>query len=158
MNTTLQKKQRRILTPTETQKFEEAVHTDKDDRQETEFTFPGESRQGIPTDEQMKRIQQALKDGKAETPENKREIAKLEKRAAVLKEWLQKSMVPKSHVRLRSQSGGVQDPEFRKAVDEMSRKEMSSEFQTVAQEFKNIMRTLGRHEDANLEYIRPDTR
>lgn len=156
MNTTLKKTQRRILTPTETEKFEEAIEQDKSDRKETEFTFPGESRAGSP-DLQLQRINRALKDGRPELP-NKHERLKLEKTAVQLRDWLQKSMVPKSHVRLREQRGGVQDPEFRKAVDEMARREMSSEFQTVAQEYKNIMRILGRPDEANLENIRPDTR
>lgn len=157
MNTTLQKKaQRRILTPTETEKFNDAVTQEKEDQRETDFVFPGESRATLPN-EQINRIKRTLKDGQA-VPLTKAEKLAREKRVALLKEWLQKSMVPKSHVRLRSQAGGVQDPEFRKAVDEMARREMSTEFQTVAQEYKNIMRELDRPEDANLEYIRPDTR
>ena len=82
----------------------------------------------------------------------------LEKRGEQLKAWLVAHMVPKSHVRLRAQSGGVPDPEFRKAADAMSRGEMSPEFQSVVQEYQNCMRLLGRPDDANLENIRPDSR
>jgi hypothetical protein len=156
MNTTLQKKQRRILTPTETEKFNEAISEDVKDQKETEFTFPGPSRMNV-VNEQLGRIKKTLKEGQAE-PLSKSEKQARERRIVTLKAWLQRNMVPKSHVRLRSQSGGVQDPEFRKAVNDMAKREMSPEFQQVAQEYKNIMRELERPEDANLEEIRPDTR
>ena len=66
-------------------------------------------------------------------------------------------MVPKSHIYLRPQKNGVQDFEFRKTANFMASKEMSAEFQKVAERYKFIMRQLGRQEDANLESIRPDT-
>ena len=154
MNTTLQKKQRRILTPTETASLENAVQQDKEDKIETATTFPGASRFNV-EDVQMKRIQKTLADGTPE-PLSKAERLIKEKRSDVLREWLSKRMVPKKGVRLRSQSGGVQDPDFRKAVDLMARGEMSPEFQQTAEEYKNIMRELGRSDEANLENIRPN--
>ena len=157
MNTTLKKKQRRILTPTEKEKFEERLQEDKADRTETESTFPGEVRFPGVEDGQISRIRKTIKEGEPDSL-NKYERDKREKRAVFLKSWLIKHMVPKSHVHLRAQSGGVQNPEFRRAVDEMARVEMSPEYQKVASEYKNIMRELGRPEDANLEFIRPDSR
>ena len=100
------------------------------------------------------KIKYVLKQGEPDSL-NPQEKARKEKRAETLRAWLQKHMVPRSHIGLRSHQDGVQSLEFQKAVKEMAEKEMSAEFQKAAEEYKNIQRELGRDEMANLEEIRP---
>ena len=153
MNTSTVRRQRRILTPTETQKFEQQVLENARDGKETEQFFPGEDRAGI-ADKQVGNIRTQLKNN-TPRPLTGAEKNEREKRLVFIKEYLVKNMVPKSGVVLRQQSGGVQNPDFRKAANLMAKSEMSPQFQALAQEWKNICRELGRPEEANLEYIRP---
>ena len=64
-------------------------------------------------------------------------------------------MVPGHLLGLMPQKGGVQSMEFRKTSNFMAKKEMSPEFQKVAERYKYVCRELGHIEDANLESIRP---
>ena len=137
MNTsTAGRRQRRILTPTEIEKFEGQVTQDKVDRTETDQHFPGEDRAGI-ADKQLGRVKSQLKNNVPEPLTKHEKIAK-EKRLAELKEYFLKNMVPKSGVVLRPQSGGVQNPDFRRAANLMASVEMGQEYQAFDQEWKNI--------------------
>ena len=102
------------------------------------------------------REQRVLQEGQAGSLSRAQKI-KTERQAKIYREWLQKSMVPKSHVNLRASAS---DPEFRKAVNEMAAKENSREFQEVAKKFKNLMRELHPNDPhlSNLETIRPNSR
>ena len=156
MSAKTQMRTRRILTPTENENFEAQIAQDKADKTEDEKFFPGaQIKPG--DDDQIKNIKRTLRNGQPDTI-NKWEKSALEKRAAELKTYLSSHMVPRTHIGLRESSGGVQDYQFRKAVSSMAKEEMSAQFQEAAQEYKNIMRQLGRPEDANLEEIRPDSR
>lgn len=146
--------QRRILTPTEVEGFKDLISSDKAMKTETDEFYP--SVPNMPKSEQIKRVEKTLSDGEVDSI-NKWDKNKLEKRAAELKEWLVKNMVPRSHIGLRISKDGVQSIEFQKAKNFMAQKEMSSEFQKMAIEYKNIMRRLERPEEANLENIRPET-
>jgi hypothetical protein len=161
MNTTSEKRPvgrpRRILTPTETESFEKIISENDRDKIETDEEYP------LPQllkgdDGQIKSIKRVLKESGDSDSLNEHQKMKLEDRGKQLKEWLQKCMIPKSHIGLRPSKDGVQNYDFQKAKNDMAMKEMSSEFVQVAEEYKNIMRTLGRPEEANLEIIRPDSR
>lgn len=154
MNTpTAGRRERRVLTPTEVEKFQRQVSEDAQDRKETDQFFPGEDRAGV-ANSQLDPVKAQLKNN---APKKLTEYEKqaMEKRLKELKEYFLKNMVPKSGVMLRQQKGGVQDPDFRRASNLMASVEMSQQFQVFAQEWKNICRDLGRPEDANLEYLRP---
>ena len=142
-----------ILSPTETKRIKNTVAADAADRVETDLMYP---LAGAKKDDSIKRMEKALKDGEPDSiSSGERNL--LEKRAKVLKSWLEKKLVPRSHTRLMPNDGGAQSYEFRKAVNALMKDEMSTEFQQIAQEYKNIMRQLGRPEEANLESIRPNS-
>ncbi len=145
---------RRVLTPTETQGFNDAIQDHEGRGKEGEMTYVVEGHKT--NDPQINRMKGLLKNSNIGGL-NKSEKAAKEARSEVLKKWLRGMMVPRSHISLRPQKDGVQSYEFRKAASHMAEKEMSAEFQNVAQEYKNIMRELERPEEANLEAIRPDS-
>ena len=85
------------------------------------------------------------------------DIATLEKKEKGLVEWCRKRMVPKEDCGLMPSTGGLTNPDFRKAVNFMHKNEHSQEFMEKAGELKNIRRMLHRDDPlaGNLEYIRP---
>lgn len=145
---------RRILTPAETESLQQRVADHEEDiSTPSNRNMYNPDRVNDPIERQgNERIKRVLKNGQPDSL-NKHQRATLEGNVKRDIEWLQKSMVPKSHVNLRP---GPQEPGFRKAVNEMATKENSPEFQTVAQRAKNGLRQLGR--DSNLELYRPDSR
>jgi len=147
---------RRILTPAETQSLTTSIKDNADDTAVINHrNLYNPDRVNTPAErETIERQKRVLAQGQPDSI-NKHERASLENRNKQDKEWLQKNMVPKSHVMLRP---NPMDPQYRKAVNEMARRENSPEFQKVAERFKNGMRQLGRFEDANLETIRPSSR
>ena len=157
MNTEKQKyPARRILTSTEKENFEEMVQAEKEVKTETDQFYPGPQMESGDS-EQIQRVKRTMKAGEVDS-QNRWERQEKEKRANKLKELLQRRMVPKSHIGLRASNNGVQSYEFRKAANSMAGEEMSAAFQRDAIEYKNLMRELGREEEANLESIRPESR
>ena len=154
MSATVPTRKRRVMTPTEKQGMEQIVQEEKGDKTETADFYPTE-KAILGDSDQVKRLKKELRDGDPGTL-NKYEKVQLEERAKKLKAWLQKNMCSQKQVTLRASKDGVQSLDFRKSVSQMARLEMSAEFQEVAKEYKNIMRMLGRPEEANLEEIRPD--
>lgn len=144
---------RTVLSPEKTKNLKDMVEQDRLDKQETNqfYTLPA----GQQKDDQIKRVEKVLKESEPDSL-SRHERDQMEKRARDLKAWLQKNMNTKGQVRLRPNDGTVQSYEFRRAVSDMVKHEMSAEFQQRAQEYKNIMNQLGRSEEANLEAIRPD--
>lgn len=149
-----------VLSPTEVEGLEREIREFEDSKKETETTYTpsgsGESRHGGQSshnDANIRRYKKVLEQGKPGSV-GRSEFILREKQMAKDREWLQKNMVPKSHVSLRASP----DPEFRKAVNFMAQREMSREFQEVAQRYKNNARML--HPDDrelhNIETIRPD--
>ena len=147
-------RQRRILTPGEKDSINERISDRKEDMSggESQSHYIGD-RANDPaeaaTDAREKRV---LRDGEPDSL-NKNRRAELEKASKRDEEWMQKSMVPKSHIHMRP---GPEDTMFRKCVNEMAGKENSPEFQKVAERWKNDQRQLGR--ESNLERIRPASR
>lgn len=148
--------ERRRLTPTEKENFEDLVITEKAQKTETEQFYPL-AQSGPGDSDQVKRVKRTLASGEIE-PLSEHEEAAYEKRAEEIKEYLILHMVPQSHIGLRPQKDGSQSLEFIKAKNSMAKEELSPEFTKAAQEYKNIMRQLGRSDEANLEYIRPRRR
>ena len=146
---------RRILTPAENKGMQQEVKDNKQMMTETATTY--QPFKSLPIQEsKIKRIEKTLKEGQQDSL-NEYDKNELEKEKRELKEWLQKHMVPKTHIGLQPQKGGVQDNEFRKAASFMSNNEMSGEFQLKAERYKYVCRELGHNEDSNLENIRPET-
>lgn len=144
----------KVLSETELEGLKREIAEHEGDRKETDQFYDPGHQYGDETNEVIRRYKRVVERGTA--PELTREQrVKMERQMGVDKEWLQKNMVPKSHFMLRPGP----DPEFRKAVNFMARKEMSQEFQEVAQRFKNNARRLHGKEApelSNLETIRPD--
>ena len=145
---------RRILTPAENKGINEQLSQHKAMMTETEYNYPSAS---VPEEQRkIKTIEKVQAQGQRDSLSEHQKIA-LEKEKLELKEWLSKHMVPRSHIGLRPQSGGVQNPEFRKTATFMAHGEMSAEFQKVAERYKYVCRELGQDDDSNLEEIRPET-
>lgn len=151
-------KERRILTPAEKEGLEQRRR-----EMEEDTNTPANRNLYIPerVNDPMERQTAArearvLREGEPDSLSRAARIKK-EQRAKIDREWLQKHMVPKSHVNLRASAS---DPEFRKAVNAMAKDENSREFQEVAQRHKNDMRELHPNDPhlSNLETIRPNSR
>lgn len=84
---------------------------------------------------------------------------RLEKRAGELEEYLAKNMAPKRDVYLRKDvpEKKESDPHFDKVKRHMVEVEMSATFVNAANEWKNILRELGRENESNIERIRPES-
>lgn len=149
-------RERRILTSTERENFEKVLKENESDKKETDSFYPMDVLVEPGVDAQERRIKSALKKGEPE-PLNAYKKQELEKEAKQIGEWLSKNMVPKTGVNQMPSNNGVQNTDFRRAVNLMAKKEMSSEFTTRSSRYKNIMRLLGREEDGNIENLRPSS-
>lgn len=153
-----QRNERRILTPAEKSSLQARIDEHEEDtgrQKDNNLYFPErvndpQERAGIA------RAKRVLANGQPDSL-SRAEKLKMEEANKVDVTWLRKNMVPRSHVNLRP---GPNDPEFRKAVNEMATKENSREFQIVAQRVKNRMRSLYPNDPhlSNLDSIRPETR
>ncbi len=143
----------KVLSPTEVQGLETQLRDHEEDRKETDGSYSPDRPNSDDADPTIRRYKRVLQRGKPGSV-SKQERYKRERQMEVDKEYLQKMMVPRSHVTLRASA----DPEFRKAVNFMAKQEMSSEYQTVAQRYKSNARLLypDSPELSNLETIRPD--
>ena len=145
--------QRRIVSPTEKAEMKRIINENEAMSKENEFTYPAGHADGGGNDAQVRRVKQTLSQGDTDslTPQEKQ---RMENRLKEIIPWLKKNMVPKNAMGLRRLDENNQpNEEFNKARNFMAEREMSAEFQQVAQEYKNICRALGR--DSSLEVIRP---
>lgn len=151
-------RERRILTPAEREGLKQRIAENEEDTQQPQnrnLYIP--ERLNDPLERAtVAREKRVLAEGEPDSLSRAKKI-KMERQAKIYKEWLQRSMVPKSHVNLKPSPS---DPSFRMAVNEMAKKENSREFQDVAKRFKNIMRELHPNDPhlSNLETIRPNNR
>lgn len=100
----------------------------------------------------------ALANGSVEglTPHEKNLLSR---RMGKLKEYLVKTMVPRSLYYAQPTSGkGIINHDFRKAVNAIIKQELSPEYNNAALEYQNICRMLDPDDSTagNLEIIRPD--
>lgn len=146
---------RRILPPDEKQGLEDVVQHEAAVKTETDEMFPG-SQVSKGKSDQVRRIEKTLEEGKMEEPDGKVARNRLEKRAKELADYIIPNLVPRKYLGLRPSKNGVQDLDFQKATQHAAYKEMSPEVCNAAQEYKNIMRMLGREEMANIEHLRPE--
>ena len=145
--------QRRIVSPSEKADMNRIIKENQAMKTENEFTYPGGHAEGGGNDAQVRRVKQTLIEGDTDslTPQEKQ---RRENRLKEIIPWLKKNMVPKNAMGLRRLDENNQpNEEFNRAKNFMAEREMSPEFQQVAQEYKNICRELGR--DSSLELIRP---
>lgn len=156
------RKMEKVLSPTEVAGLEREISEAEQMQRETDSQYtPSGAGSGrhdpnalsATNDPNIARYKRVLMEGKPGSVGHRERVLR-EKQMEKDKEWLQKMMVPRSHVTLKASP----DPEFRKAVNFMAKMEMSTEFQTVAQRYKNNARLL--HPDSpelsNIESIRPD--
>lgn len=143
----------KVLTPTEVEGLQRELDENAADAKETDMTFSPNKQYSGETNAVMRRYRRVLERGKPGSL-SKNEKIRLERQIKMDREWLQRNMVPRSHAMLRAGP----DPAFRKAVNFMAQKEMSREFQKVAERYKNNARKLwpDSPEMANLETIRPE--
>lgn len=150
--------QRRILTPAEKESLQRQISDHKEDTgTPIDRNLYTPDRVDDPLERaSIARAKRVLKNGEPDSL-NRAEKQKMEEANKVDVDWLQKNMVPRSHVNARP---GPDQNDFRKAVNEMATKENSREFQLVAQRVKNRMRSLHPNDPhlSNLESIRPETR
>lgn|SRR3990167_4827292 len=150
--------ERRILTPAEkgSLKARIAEHVEDTGKQTNENLYVPERVNDSIERDGIARAKRVLEQGEPDSL-NRSEKTKMEEANKTDISWLQKHMVPRSHVNARP---GPDNSDFRKAVNEMATKENSREFQIVAQRVKNRMRSLYPNDPymSNLESIRPPTR
>src|SRR3990167_2619796 len=147
-----------VLSDSEIEGLERVVRDDKEDKTETSEFYPGEAIKGKGDDPFLKKVKKTLRDGEPRVL-NRKDKKLMECRAGQLKGFLQKFMVPKSHIGLRQSKDGSQNLDFVKSVHFMAKKEMSREFVDAANEYKDIMRELHPEEPelSTVEFLRPDS-
>lgn len=149
-------RERRILTPAENKSLTRQIRDHEEDQKPGGPDYYVPERQNSPEEAAtIRRAKRTLARGEVGSM-SRGEKAQVEKREKELANYLTTSMLSKAEMALKP---GI-DTRFRKAVNEHSRVEMSSEFQKAAAEWKNCRRRLDPHDPniGNLEYIRPDTR
>lgn len=104
--------------------------------------------------EQTRRIQEVLNDTEPDSI-NRWEKSKLEAKEKELKAFITENLVPARLARVMPGSPVTLDPEFQKAISHMAKVEMDPKFVQVVEAWKNILRQLGREDDADMEFLRP---